>query len=138
RLVAQLVVALGLIWFGRKLLGDNPPKGVHGGIFLMISWAITIFFVWRAFAMNLDSTPGMIISGLVAAALLYLAIRFFTGPSGQAWMISLEEQGWFSPAMYKRSLGVKVRRLTILGLLLIGGSGVYSMMFQGVLPEKWT
>jgi preprotein translocase SecE subunit len=137
RLLVQLVVAIGLIWFGRKLLGDNPPKGVHGGIFLVISWAITIFFLWRALAMNVDGLPGQIVSTAFGLFLVYLAVRFFTGRSGAAWMIALEEQGWFSPHMYKRSLGVKVRRLTILGILLIG-SGVYSMMFQGVLPDNWT
>ena len=53
-------------------------------------------------------------------------------------MVGLEEQGWFHTAPYKRSLGVKVRRLTILGILLVGGSGVYSLMFQGILPDNWT
>ena len=86
RLLVQLAVAVGLIWFGRKLLGDNPPKGVHGGIFLMISWAITIFFLWRALAMNVDGMPGMILSVVFAAFLVYLAIRFFAGRSGAAWM----------------------------------------------------
>src|SRR5262249_49383611 len=81
---------------------------------------------------------GMVISGIIAAFLLFLAFRFFTGPVGERWMVGLEEQGWFSTAAYKRSLGQKVRRLTTLGILIIGGSGVYSLMFQGVLPENWT
>ena len=130
-------VVIALLWFGRKLLGDNPPKGIHGGIFLVISWAIAIFFLWRAVAMNVDGMPGMVFSGVVGAVLIYLALRFLNGRSGEAWMIGLEEQGWFSPAQYKPSLGVKLRRLTILGILLIGGSGVYSLLFQGVLPENW-
>lgn len=138
RLVVQLAVALGLIWFGRRLLGDNPPKGIHGGIFLIISCAITVFFLWRALAMNVDGMPGMIVSTAFGLFLVYLVVRFCTGRSGQAWMVALEEQGWFSTAAYKRSLGVKVRRLTMLGILLIGGSGVYSLMFQGLLPDNWS
>src|SRR4029079_7415832 len=46
RLIVQLAMAGGLIWFGRKLLGDHPPKGVRGGIFLMIANVILIFLLW--------------------------------------------------------------------------------------------
>ncbi|MCE9564323.1 MAG: preprotein translocase subunit SecE [Planctomycetes bacterium] len=52
-------------------------------------------------------------------------------------MIAVEEQGWFSTAGYKKSLGVRARRLTILGILLLGGTGVYSLYFQGSLPTNW-
>ena len=138
RLAVQLTVAGGLIWFGRKLLGDTPPKGIRGGIFLMIAFAAISFFLWRWVALSVDGTPGMIISGLIAAFLLYLAVRFFTGKTGERWMVGLEEQGWFHGNSYKRTLGQKVRRLTILGILIIGGTGVYSLMFQGLLPENWT
>jgi preprotein translocase SecE subunit len=137
RLVVQLAVAGGLLWFGRKLLGDTPPKGIRGGIFLMIVFAALIFFLWRWAALSVEGTAGLIFSGLVAAFLLYFAVRFFTGRTGERWMVGLEEQGWFHGNSYKRSLGMKVRRLTILGVLIIGGTGVYSLMFQGLLPETW-
>jgi preprotein translocase SecE subunit len=138
RLLVQLTVAGGLLWFGRKLLGDNPPKGIRGGIFLMIAFATVIFLLWRWAALSMNGTPGLIVSSMIGAFLLYLAVRFFTGKTGERWMVGLEEQGWFHPSPYKRSLGQRVRRLTILGILLIGGSGVYSLMFQGILPDNWT
>lgn len=133
-----VAVLVALVWFGRKLAGVNPPKGIHGGIFLMVSAAIAIFFLVRAVAMNIEGNAGMIASAIVGVALLYGAVRFFTGSTGERWMVALEEQGWFSFAQYKRSLGVRVRRLTILGILLIGGTGAYSLYFQGVLPTQWT
>jgi preprotein translocase SecE subunit len=138
RVVAQLGVLGVLVWFGRQLLGANPPRGVHGGIFLMISAAVTIFFLWRAVALNLDSQVGQIVAGVFAAFLVFLALRFFTGPGGERRMVGLEEQGWFSTASYKKSLGVRVRRLTMLGVLLVGGTGVYSLSMAGTLPEEWT
>src|SRR5262249_1299895 len=95
RVVAQLGVLALLVWFGRSLLGPNPPKGVHGGIFLMISAAITIFFLWRAVALNLDTAAGQIVAGVFAAFMVFLAVRFFTGPGGERRMVGLEEQGWF-------------------------------------------
>jgi preprotein translocase SecE subunit len=137
RVLAQFGVLAALLWFGRKLLGDNPPKGIHGGIFLVISWAITIFFLWRAVAMNIEGGAGMIAAGLFAAFLLYLAVRHITGASGQRWMVSLEEQGWFTTAPYKRTLGLKARRLTILGILLIGGTGILALNSAGTVGESW-
>jgi preprotein translocase SecE subunit len=138
RLLVQLAIAGGLLWFGRKLLGDNPPKGVRGGIFLMITSAIVIFLLWRWAARSMDATVGLIISSLIAAFLVYLAVRFFTGSTGARWMMGMEEQGWFHWSSYKPSLGQRVRRLTILGILLIGASGVYSLTNQGLLPQNWT
>jgi preprotein translocase SecE subunit len=138
RFFVQIAALSGLAWFGHKLIGDNPPKGLRGGIFLMLAFAILIFFLWRWAALSIDGVPGMVISGLVGLFLLWLAVRFFTGKTGERWMVGLEEQGWFSTSHYKRSLGLKVRRLTILGILLIGGTGVYSLMYQGILPENWT
>lgn len=138
KIAAQVAALVALIWFGRKLLGDNPPKGIHGGIFLMISAAITIFFFWRAVALNFEGPAGLVISCIVAGFFLFLAFKFFTGSRGQQKMIGLEEQGWFSTAGYKKSLGQKARRLTILGILLLAGSGIYTLWTNGTLPEDWS
>jgi preprotein translocase SecE subunit len=137
RVLVQAAAAVGLWWFGRSLAGPNPPKGVRGGIFLVISWAIAIFFLVRAVGLNVEGPAGQIAMAVVGALLVFLAFRFFTGSRGERWMVALEEQGWFHGSAYKRSLGLRVRRLTILGILLIGGSGVYSLMFQGMLPDNW-
>lgn len=132
--IVGAVLLLG--WFGEKLAGDT--KGVRGGAFLMTSAAITIFFLVRAVAMWTDGSPvGMAISGAVALVLVFFAVRFFMGRTSERWMVALEEQGWFSTAGYKRSLGVRVRRLTILGILLVGGTGAWSLYNQGVLPDQW-
>jgi preprotein translocase SecE subunit len=129
--------AAGLIWFGNKL-ADGGPKGVHGGAFLVTCAAITAFFFFRAGAMWADGVAGYVLGGVMGLMVAYFAFRFFTGRTGERWSVGLEEQGWFSLAQYKRSLGVKVRRLTILGILLVGGSGAWSLYNQGVVPERWT
>jgi preprotein translocase SecE subunit len=137
RFVVQLAAFFGLVWFGLKLAGAAPPKGVRGGVFLMIAAAVAIFLLARAFAVGIEGTAGQAVGAAVGLGLVFLAGRFFTGRAGERWMVGLEEQGWFSFAPYKRSLGVRVRRLTILGILLVGASGVYTLIFQGVLPEEW-
>jgi preprotein translocase SecE subunit len=138
RMVVQVIALGGLLWFGRRVLGENAPRGVHGGIFLVISWAIAIFFLWRAVAMNIEGGMGMMVAGAFAAFLIYIAVRHLTGPRGQARMVALEEQGWFSTASYKPSLGQKARRLTILGFLLVGGTGIWALSSGGAIPEHWT
>jgi preprotein translocase SecE subunit len=143
RLLAQVGTLIILLTFGRKLLGENAPKGVHGGVFLIISWAIAIFFLWRAVALNIEGGAGIIAAGIFAAFLLYLAVRNVTGPRGRRWMVALEEQGWFSTASYKRTLGLKARRMTIMGFLLIGGTGVWTLSPPPIssgswLPETWS
>lgn len=133
----RLAVAIGLIYAGRKLLGDSPPHGVRGGIFLILVAAIIVFFVWRFFAMSFSGMPGTILSTVVGVALLYFIVRFFARKGGESLMVTLEEQGWFHRAPYKRILGQKVRRLTILGILLLGGTGIYSLWSRGTVPEDW-
>lgn len=133
----QIASVAALVWFGAKLAGDSPPKGVRGGIFLMISYAWAAFFIVRAFALNLDGTAGQIVAAAVLMLAVYLALRFFTGRTGARWMVALEEMGWFSTAAYKPSLGRLARRLTTLGLGLVGVSGVLSLSAQGALPDNW-
>jgi preprotein translocase SecE subunit len=134
----QLVVLVGLLWFGSRIAGDASPVGVRSGSLLVAFTVIVVFFLARLFALNIEGGIGQVVAAAVGVGLIYLAFRFFTGRTGENWMVSLEEQGWFSFATYKRSLGLRVRRLTILGILIVGGSGVYSMIFQGVLPDKLT
>ncbi len=138
RIGLQIAALGGLLWFGTKLAGATAPKGLRGGVLLMVVSLALIFLIARTFAVNIEGTTGKAIGLAVAGILLFGAVRFFTGPAGTKWMVSLEEQGWFSVLQYKRSLGVQVRRLTILGILLITGSGLYTLMTQGLIPDKLT
>jgi preprotein translocase SecE subunit len=138
QLVLRVGVAVALIVFGRKLLGDTAQRGVRGGIFLVLVSAILVFLVWRFVAQTVNGMPGVILSILIGAALLFFIVRFFSGKKGEGWMVGLEEQGWFHAAPYKRILGQRVRRLTILGILLLGGSGIYTLADRGTLPHDWT
>lgn len=132
-----VAVSLGLVWFGNRLAGESAPKGAHGGAFLMTCAAFSIFFFTRAAAMWGEGTVSTVLAAVVGLGLLFFAFKFFTGYTGEYWMIALEEQGWFSLAQHKRSLGVRVRRLTIMGILLVGVTGAWSLSNQGVIPDKW-
>lgn len=138
RLVVQLAVAGGLIVFGQSLAGANPPKGVRGGIFLIITFACLVFFVGRAIGAALEgSSVGLPLTLGFVALMTFISLRMLTGVRGERRMVRVEEAGWLHTTTYKGALGLKVRRLTILGFLLVIGSGVYSLMYQGILPDNW-
>jgi preprotein translocase SecE subunit len=138
-LKASLKVAaiFGLAWFGSSLMGANPPKGLRGGIFLITALVLFTFAVVCWIGSSVTGTPGQIFTAIIGGALIFASFKLLTSARGERWMISLEEQGWFSAKSYKRVLGMKVRRLTILGILLLLGSGIYSMTAQGLLPDNW-
>jgi len=134
---AEVAAGSVLVWFGRSLAGANPPKGLRGGIFLMISVAITIFFLVRAVGLNFEGSAAQIAMLVVAGVTLFFSFRLFMSPRGERWMVELEEQGWMSTHQYKPGLGRRVRRLTMLGIIVLGGSGAYSLYTQNILPRDW-
>ena len=129
RIVAQLATVGAFVWLGSILSGTSPPRGIRGGIFLVISGLIAIFFVSRAVGLNLEDSPlGKVIAVAVLVGLVVLFARFLVSPRAERWMLGLEEQGWFSTFSYKRTQGQRVRRYTMIGILLVGWTGVYSAL----------
>ena len=133
---ALIAIVLGVVGF--KLLGDRPQKGIRGGIFLVLATALLVFLIWRLIAMNVNGSMGLIAALVIGGAMIFFAVRFLSGKTGETWMIALEEQGWFHGKSYKRSLGRIVRRLTILGVIILGVTGAWSLFTRGVVPETWT
>jgi preprotein translocase SecE subunit len=71
--------------------------------------------------------------------ILFLLFQFFRTGRFTQWSVALDEGGWFEAKSYKKTQGLRVRRLTILGILLVGASGVYSIRPDtGMLPDTWT
>lgn len=139
RVVAQIAAIAGLVYVGSWLAGDNPPKGLRGGIFLVISVVITWFFLVRAVGLNLDGLGGQIglgVTAAVALGLLFAAYKFLTSPRAIGWMHALEEMGWFHTNSYKRTQGLRLRRYTMIGLLLVGLSGVWTMLTHRTLGTE--
>jgi len=130
-------LSLGLLWLGNRLATYAMPRGLRGGVLLMFVGLFLLFQTWRWVSLYLNDVPGMIVSTAMGLGLAYLALRFYTGPTATRWAIALEEQGWFSLASYKPTLGKRLRRMTTLGIALIGLTGIYSLEQQSVLPEHW-
>ncbi len=139
---------------GGRLIGPKQPDGARAGIFVALVGFILILLLTRWASLWLeyevythgyfgDSAPttGLVLTGVIAVALIALGIYLFLRPETEKYLIQFERQGWFSPTGYKALQGQRVRRGTILGILLLAGSGVYTMMNNGFLrrmPERWS
>jgi|GEM_PF-284024 preprotein translocase SecE subunit len=150
----MLAAFTALAVVGARLIGPKQPAGARAGIFavlvgfvlvlLLTRWA-SLWLEYEVYTHHLfgDSavTTGLVLTGLIALALIALGVYLFLRPETEKYLIQLEGQGWFSATAYKGLQGQRVRRGTILGILLLAGSGVYTMMNNGFLrrmPEQWS
>lgn len=133
RIGIQIAAIVGLVYAGGKLAGARPPRGLRGGIFITISVFFTVFFLWRAIGLNFTSEIGKIIGIVLTLVLIVFAVRFLFSRRARDWMIALEDLGLFHTYSYKRTQGLRMRRYTIIGILLVGLSGVWALMNQGLL-----
>jgi preprotein translocase SecE subunit len=147
-LLAVLVAAaVGVVWLGLRLVGPSPPAGLKGGIFWgLASLAIAGTATW-AIGMMLDSwfgasgidPAGQAVVGAIGLLILALAARWYFKPAREDFFVRFEEQGWLSTTQYKKSQGLKVRRGTMIGLLLIAAAGIWTMLSHELLARTaWT
>jgi len=149
----MLTAFTGLVVLGGQLLGPKAPPGVRAGIFtglvgLVLVVGLTRWIsVWAehfCYFENLFGSAGKIVGVTVTTVaglgLLLLFLRWFFRPSTEKWMGAFEEQGWFSSTSFKKNQGMRVRRGTIIGLMLLFGSGVYTLVNHKTLdqgPANW-
>ncbi|HJZ92734.1 MAG TPA: preprotein translocase subunit SecE [Gemmataceae bacterium] len=139
-LVAQLASAIGLIYLGARLHGDRPATGVRGGTFFLIIVGFIGFFTAKALydVAGQGFSFGHILLMLVYVLILVLIVQFFRTGKFTEWSLALDKGGWFDTHNYKKTQGLRVRRLTILGILLISGSGIWTLLNHNWLPENNT
>jgi preprotein translocase SecE subunit len=128
RVVVQIAALIGLVILGVRLAGDAPPKGFRGGIFIWIVTLGLIFFIARAIGLAVGPEAGGIAFAVAFVALMVIAWRLLASRRVVRWMHVLEEQGFFHTHTYKRSQGQRVRRYTMVGLLIVGLSGVWALL----------
>src|SRR5262249_34996182 len=140
-LILVRVVALGgLIYYGLRLASSQPPHGLTAGIAFGLVSVLAIGLFTCAMGIAFERWFGersvlavALTLGLGAALLLGTVYLYFL-PRFEQRLIQVEDQGWFSIASYKRSQGQKVRRGTILGILLLAGCGIWTLMHHNTLP----
>jgi preprotein translocase SecE subunit len=148
--VVMLAVATALAYVGGRVLGTKLPHGTRAGIFvglvglllvlLLTRWVSIWVEHWAFDSAALTPTAGIVIVSLFGLGLLAVALWFFFQRSTEKSLVKLEDQGWFHATSYKPLQGQRVRRGTILGILLLAGAGIYTMLSHQVLrrgAENW-
>jgi len=144
-ILVMVGAAGGLIYLGRvRLKGGPTSEGLFSGIFVGLCSVLAIALVTLGIGNICEkmlgiSEPaiGLGIMSAAALALGILAARYFFRPAFEKSLVRMDEQGWFSAQAYKKSQGQRVRRGTIVGLLLLGGTGIWSMYNRGILSGNW-
>lgn len=141
----QLVALTVLLVFGARLLGPKAVPGVRAGIFLglvgfllallLTRWASLWIEHWSFDNSWFGPSVGMILTAGVGVGLLALGAYFFVRPGTERFLVQLEEQGWFHARPYKPLQGVRVRRGTTFGILLLIGAGIWTMLAHGTLRK---
>lgn len=141
-LVLSLFLAFSLIGLGNRLLGPQPPVGVRAGIFVVFVSLLLCLLLTRWISIGLERLAGSgamsplvgaILTAVLGVGLTALIIQGFFQKWAQKNLVVLEEMGWFSTQSYKLNQGQRVRRATIFGILLLVGSGIYSMLHHNTL-----
>lgn len=122
--LATIPLVIGLIVLGLKLEGNNSAKGMRAGAFYL-SASILIS--------GLLITCGVALWVFAGVGLLIGAIVLFLQPSFATTLVNLDEQGWFHAWSFKPNQGLRVRRLTVLGLMTIAFCGVVTMVSHDIL-----
>ena len=151
--MTMMAATVGLIFLGLRLLGPKQQPGVRAGIFFGLLYFLGVLLLTRWVSMWIEHwiyyghwfgeagrTVGIILTILAGAGLLFLSVRWFLRPGFERMLVRFEGQGWFSATSYKPQQGQKVRRGTILGILLLFGAGIYTMISHNILArgsEHW-
>lgn len=123
-----------------KALGDLP--GLRAGIFFaclllgVIIWFTRLIGLWLENLFENQPTLGLVITLAVFAGLLFGLFRWFMRPRFAAWLVDKEDHGWFHATTYKPNQGLRVRRGTVIGALVLGIWGIITLVSHKALGSE--
>jgi preprotein translocase SecE subunit len=128
-LLVEIGVIVGLFFIGRVLETPNPVHGLRAGIFMFCVFFFIIVWItdWIGSLLvqaQLEGAVGIFITAGVFLVLAFFASRFYRKPGFCRWLCRVEDNGWFHATSYKPNQGMRVRRGSMLALLVLGGCGI--------------
>lgn len=125
------VVAAALGYLGHQLEVKHPLPGQRAGSVL---FALGLFIstvagleVANWLASREQEAWLVIVAGVVVGVgLLAVLVSLYLRPVFDQWLVGLEEQGWLHARAFKPNQGLRVRRGTLISLLVIMGAGVWT------------
>lgn len=137
--ILQIAAAVGLLIAAGVAVGKSKnQEGLRGGTFLMVMILFVGYFVIRGLigSLNSEYTSSLILGSLFWALCAAGLVLIFVWNKFTNWAIALDQGGWFSFAYYKRTQGRIIRRLTMIGLLIVGFSGIYTLSTHSWIPQN--
>jgi preprotein translocase SecE subunit len=143
--VAVVGSAVGLLLLGLKLAGPHPIPGLRAGVFTFVVGGVLLFLIDVGFGQLLEnsvikdrsSKAGLIVVLAAGIGLVVLVVRYALSGALDRLIVAFDGQGWFSAKPYKANQGLWVRRGTLVGLLTIIGTGVWTLYDHKSLSGDW-
>lgn len=149
RAAAAIAAVIILFVVGGKLLGSRPRPGVKAAVFTTLFLAFVWLMLARLFGgwlqswtydgwlSGLGTTTGMGIFAVISVLLAYWFVKMLFRPTFPKKMENFEKQGWFNFGAYKPGQGLRVRRGTMLGIMLVAGAGIWVMVNRSLDKGNW-
>ena len=132
-LIATLIVGMGLWYVGSQLEKGQAQHGLRAGVFFaalfifLIAW-LSLNVIGHYLEDRVGGAGGAVITAAVAVALAYGVYWAFMKPAFAGWLQRVEDRGWFHALPYKPTQGVRVRRATVLAILVLGICGIITLI----------
>jgi preprotein translocase SecE subunit len=144
-ILIELLVIGGLVYGAFIALQQQTQPGMRAGaVFLALYvFAALWFSAWLGEVMvnqfRDDPTLGWTVLVVMLAALLGGAGYVYAMvPGWMNFLETVEHQGWFHGYSYKGNQGVRVRRGTIVGVLVLGICGIITLVTHGMFGRERT
>jgi len=140
-LLVTLPAIAGLILLGLHLEGPHPQPGSRAGAFvgafLLLLALLTTLGVGNNWfpANDVGVGVGLGLTALTGVGLLFLLGWMYASPGFGRWLVRAEAAGWFHAIAYKGNQGLRVRRGSLVGLLVLGLCGIYTLVNHRLLSS---
>ena len=148
--ITLALAGFGLGIFALIIIGKNKIfhelPGIKAGIFIAFVLALANLYLdswWGKFTESLvfdkrafPESFGMGLAGAGAALIAIGSFIFFFRPANLKLFNRIEEQGWFSRDSFKQNQGTKIRRGTIICLLILFGTGIMVLVRNDSLARN--
>jgi len=142
-LVVEVPLIVGLFFACRYYFGDHPQRGMRAGsvlgalylfVSLLLSLLVLNLLAPQGMGTSIEVGATLVVAGVLVVGLYWLLTR----PGFGAFLGRLEDNGWFDLTAFKGNQGVRVRRGTVIGILVIVICGVYVLITHRTLnAENW-
>jgi preprotein translocase SecE subunit len=141
------VAACAIAYGGYHLIRNQHLSGLRAGIFFAAVMLFVSLWIGAAIGNASDqseeSTMGLVIGAVVALVLVGASGFLFLQPAWGGVLETVDEQGWFYGNSFKGNQGVRVRRGTVLGVLVLGVCGIITLIWHSSFgterygPNDW-